>query len=269
MNSMEKNAIFCFTGTGNSLKAAMDIAADLENCSIFDMGHIETDVEILGFSRIGFVFPVYFLGLPLKVAEFIEKLHVPADFNGYFFSIGTYANVSGVAVKQVDAILRKHGQRLNYADYIKMGDNAIAFYGSHPKPEKLAASYERDMSGIIPKIKDKATIRTGVSFWPMKKYHNAMIPRMRERDKGFQLSDACSHCGVCAELCPVDNIDVKDGKPDFRHGCEQCMACIQLCPQKAIDYKGKCAGRNRYKHPHISVNDLIEFHTKPDAISLF
>ena len=262
---MEKSIVFCFTGTGNSLTVARDIADKLENCVILDIGHTEHSIEVSEYSRIGFVFPVYFLGLPLRVAKFIEGLSVPPGFPGFLFSIATYANVRGNAVKQAGAILQKQGQRQNYAAYVKMGDNAIAFYGSNPNIERLAVSYRQQMDIIIPKIVAKETILIGRKFQPFEAYYNMMIPRMQKRDEGFQLLDACTKCGICSDVCPVNNICVRDGKPEFGHNCEQCMACIQLCPQKAIDYKGKCAKRNRYKHPNISINDLIEFHSPPDV----
>ena len=258
---MEQSIIFCFTGTGNSLKVAKDIASSLGECGIYDMGQPIPETDFSEYGRIGFVFPVYFLGLPLQVANFIGELSFPPDFSGFIFSIATYANMHGVAVKLVDELLRKQGKRLDYAANIKMGDNAIAFYGSTPNLDRLASSYKKHMNVLIPEIREKAKSSLGAKFLPAVMYYNAVIPGMTSRDKGFQLTGDCSLCGICEKVCPVDNIELSDRKPDFKHGCEQCMACIQLCPEKAIDYKGKCAKRNRYMNPDISIEDLIEFHS--------
>ena len=161
----------------------------------------------------------------------------------------------------MDTLLKKRGQRLDYAANIKMGDNAVAFYGSHSNLEKLAASYELNMTVIIPAIKEKRSQRIGRKSLLIERYYDMMIPRMAHRDKGFHVIDKCNSCRICTEACPVDNIIMTNSKPSFRHNCEQCMACIQLCPQKAIDYKGKCAKRNRYRHPDIGINDIVRFHT--------
>ena len=257
---MEQNMIFCFTGTGNSLKVAKDIAAALPNCSIRHMRGENSGIDISKCKRVGFVFPVYFLGLPLQVKEFIAQMNIPRTYDGYFFCIGTYANARGNATRQVNALLRQHNKEARYAAYIKMGDNAIAFYGSRPNLDRLASSYKRDMAKVLPSVASLRVKRPGGELGLAKAYYSAQIPKMRGRDAGFRVSPNCTQCGMCAKLCPANNIGMKDGTPVFRHQCEQCMACIQLCPQRAIDYKEKTARRQRYKHPDISLQELCDFH---------
>jgi ferredoxin len=50
------------------------------------------------------------------------------------------------------------------------------------------------------------------------------------KNKGFNVSDACTGCGTCETVCPVANIVMKNKKPSFQHHCEQCMPCVQWCP---------------------------------------
>jgi uncharacterized protein (DUF362 family) len=46
--------------------------------------------------------------------------------------------------------------------------------------------------------------------------------------------DRCVACGVCAEVCPVDAIEVHD-TPVFDYTrCIQCFCCAELCPQGAL-----------------------------------
>ena len=40
---------------------------------------------------------------------------------------------------------------------------------------------------------------------------------------------ACTGCGLCAEKCPLGNIELTDGLPHWGEKCTQCMACICLC----------------------------------------
>ncbi|MCL2544676.1 MAG: EFR1 family ferrodoxin [Clostridia bacterium] len=258
---MEQNMIFCFTGTGNSLKVAKDIADSLPNCSVRPMRSKDADADISACKRVGFVFPVYWLGLPLQVKAFIAKIKIPRNFDGYFFCIGTFSLAPGNTVRQVNALLGQRKQELKYAAYVKMADNAITFYDPKPNPDKLVNTYKRSMAEIIPRIASLHTKRTGGELRLLKAFYNILIPKMRGRDAGFRVSPNCTQCGMCAKLCPANNIGMKDGTPVFRHGCEQCMACIQLCPQRAIDYKGKTARRQRYKHPDISLKELCDFHT--------
>ena len=47
------------------------------------------------------------------------------------------------------------------------------------------------------------------------------------------ISDNCTHCGVCAQLCPVEAIDVEDSSTIDWERCILCCACIKGCPEKA------------------------------------
>jgi len=58
--------IFCFTGTGNSLKVVQDIAIGLSDAEIIRISHTNLPRATLGYTGVaGFVFPVYYGGLPL------------------------------------------------------------------------------------------------------------------------------------------------------------------------------------------------------------
>jgi len=47
----------------------------------------------------------------------------------------------------------------------------------------------------------------------------------------------CIKCGVCAKLCPVNNIKMTPAGPVFGLSCQYCMRCISYCPAKAINSK--------------------------------
>ena len=64
--------------------------------------------------------------------------------------------------------------------------------------------------------------------------------------KGFYSTEECISCGKCVKLCPLNNIELVDGKPKWGEKCTHCMACICRCPKEAIEYKTKTKGRNRY-----------------------
>lgn len=47
--------------------------------------------------------------------------------------------------------------------------------------------------------------------------------------------DLCVGCGKCAESCPPQVIEIKNGKAKFRRrGCISCFCCQEMCPKKAI-----------------------------------
>lgn len=46
----------------------------------------------------------------------------------------------------------------------------------------------------------------------------------------------CIGCGVCVDVCPVENIEMNDAqKAHANENCIECGACIAACPVTAID----------------------------------
>ena len=46
--------------------------------------------------------------------------------------------------------------------------------------------------------------------------------------------DACTGCGACAEVCPVDAISVDDVAKVDSETCTECGTCVDECPVEAI-----------------------------------
>jgi len=51
------------------------------------------------------------------------------------------------------------------------------------------------------------------------------------------ISNECTQCGICAEVCPVGAIDSENGALIDTEKCITCCACIKNCPQKARTMK--------------------------------
>ena len=49
----------------------------------------------------------------------------------------------------------------------------------------------------------------------------------------------CIGCGRCAELCPMKNIVINDGKAVSGNRCTLCYRCFGHCPTKALTILGK------------------------------
>ena len=255
---MSFNTIFCFTGTGNSLKAAKDISMQLPDCDIQSMAKKDHVLITQDAQCIGFVFPVYYLGIPLQVQEFLNSLDFQ-NHNPYIFAISTCANFHGNSLRQVNMLLEKKGKNLSYGNVVHMGDNAVALYNAKGTNPKIERKYKFEIEDIRQDISNKKikTIKREIGI--ISHYHNLQMKHVNIKDAGYQISDSCSSCGVCEKVCPSKNIEIKNGKPYFNHQCQQCMACIQLCPKSAINYMDKTQSRCRYHNELITIQELINF----------
>lgn len=48
-------------------------------------------------------------------------------------------------------------------------------------------------------------------------------------------ADACTGCGACTDICPVQYLEVQDGMAQAAGDeCQGCESCVEVCPAKAI-----------------------------------
>ena len=48
---------------------------------------------------------------------------------------------------------------------------------------------------------------------------------------------ACTGCGACVDMCPVNAIKMENGKAKVSDDCIECGACLNVCPSEAISLK--------------------------------
>ena len=75
-----KNEIFYFSATGKSFWTALTLANELTNCDVTAMKDYDTDKPIRA-RKIGFVFPVYYGGLPDSVKHFLSEIKIENNTN--------------------------------------------------------------------------------------------------------------------------------------------------------------------------------------------
>jgi len=257
-----KTIIYYFTGTGNSLAAARAICRHLGNCELKSIALIPGAVTDItpDADRVGIVCPVYDFGLPSIVVEFVQRLDLSRT--GYCFAVLTMGGIGASALHQIDDLVFTRSRRhLDAAWTVKMIGNFVPLYdpAKGVKRERLLAEAEKRLAGIASMIDNGLMVRPDTAFLSGLLKHvmyDGFIRRIHDADKNFIADERCTSCGTCADVCPVHNIEMVEGKPVWKHHCELCCACIHLCPVEAIQYGQKTRTRGRYHHPDLKIADM-------------
>jgi ferredoxin/flavodoxin len=252
---MKDSIIFYFSGTGNSLQIAEDIADGLGDTELIPIGDFDLNTEVAS-KRVGIVFPVYFWGLPRILAEFADRVKLSNGATVY--AVSNYGGTTGAALAMLKDRLEKRGISLQAAYSIRMPGNYIREYGARPEKSqrKLFEKEKPSAERIVGEIKAGKTNLQAAKSNPLiraisEKVNGSFREKCAASDEGFHVSDACISCDLCEKGCPVHNITLESGRPVWHHRCEACMACIERCPKQAINYQNSTQNRKRYVNPNV------------------
>ena len=254
------STIYCFSATGNSLTIARQIAKGLGDCTIQSMAEEPPDEPVGGPDKpIGFVFPVFYIGLPRLVKRFVEKLDIIEGT--YCFAFINFGGTGADTLGMLEDILKEKGVHLSYAAGVKMPGNYIVKYQAFAPNviqeliknamDKADEAAEAIAKGKLQPVKRNARLISKIAN------RNYLYKGIAEWDEKFNVTGKCTGCGLCARVCPVNNIRIENRRPLWRHHCERCLSCIQWCPCEAIEYGKKTIGRRRYHNPNVKAEDII------------
>ncbi|MBQ8763058.1 MAG: EFR1 family ferrodoxin [Clostridia bacterium] len=238
--------VYYFSATGNSKHAAEVIAEKTGDSAVDIVEVLKNGIPENNSDKTGFVFPVYFWGLPEIIKRFALKIKNSLD--GYVYCIITCGANTGSADKMLEKAL---GRKLDYSFSLKMPDNYVVMYDpcEKEKAKKYLRHADKELETICADISGGVFKKGGASGGELNSIIVSKLYDPFRKTKKFFADDNCISCGLCEKICPDSVIVIENGKPKWvKSKCQHCTACINRCPAKAIQYGKKTAERGRYNY---------------------
>lgn len=236
-----------FSGTGNTKHCAEYFVKRLDDTaavySIEDEGVADA---VRQSDEIVFAYPVYYSDLPKIVRDYIVRN--AALWQGKkIFIIATMGLFSGDGAGCAARLFKKFGAEISGGLHFKMPDcigdvkllkksleqNRRIVAKANEKTEKAVAKIQ---AGKYPKNGLRFAARLA-GFFGQRLFFGRKTKRYY---RGIKVNDVqCVSCGLCASLCPMQNITLQNGQVTFNDKCVMCYRCFSHCPKQAITIIGK------------------------------
>lgn len=271
--------IFYFSATGNTRWAAIKLASATQD-RLIDIakemrtmkksGAKTTEPFILEEGeRLGFVFPVHGWRVPKLVRDFISRLQIRLRIQEsdvpFTYCVCTAGDSIGRTIENLNKNLSRNAS-LSSIGVTKVASSyslimpesyvGLPFMDVDPrgrriwKIEKSDVELEVICEELSNRKKGVNRLVKGPIPWFFTKVVGGFFEHVLITDKRFHITaDKCVKCGICANVCPVNDIDGGKGKmPRWLHhkDCLTCFNCYHHCPHHAIEFGHQTQQKGQY-----------------------
>lgn len=247
--------IFCFSGTGNSLYVANKLAQKINDDIIMITErelHLRKRYILKDNESVGFVFPIYWGGMPKLVEKFLVELQIDNYKEQYSYAVVTYGLLKNNGVRDLIKVLKNKKISLVSSFEVKMVDNYIVGYelADSEKQREILNRAEIKIEDIVDAVSKHQKVKVKDYLSIIKPIPHKLY-KLKNHSKKFYVLDSCSGCGICEKECPCSAIEIEGNKPKWMRDCSFCLKCINRCPKEAIQYGKGTEKRIRYYNANL------------------
>ena len=251
--------IFYFSGTGNTKWMAQQLAQATGEQLLYipdELRKGKLQYTLQEGERLGFCFPTHGWQPPRIVRTFIRNASFILPPSSYVYAATTCGDNMGHAMRILDKELGKKGMKTDARFAVVMPESNVCFSFLHlDTPEKVQqkkTAARKTVAHISEVVKNRQVgveelVKGAIPYtytYVIGGYYNKHLIT----DKHFWVDEeACIQCGLCAKLCPVD--DIEGLPPHWKHdgSCTNCLACYHHCPRHAIHWGKMQRGQYFFK----------------------
>lgn len=275
--------IICFSGNGNTLAVARELASRLGDRVVRLFGdnllHPSASPQALDAEeRVIWAFPVYSWGVPPVMRRYIREAMINGADRATHFMVATMGDDAGLTAEMWRRDMARRGWRAGGAYGVIMPNTYVSFPGFDIDSQEVAAAKLAAMparvDAIATAIKASFTdddIKRGSLPWFKTKIIYPLFVRTAMSPRRFRIDTSlCIGCARCARACPMANITMAPQQaiapakesvtspgtaakppltPKWGDRCATCLACFHVCPTGAVSRGPISRGKSRYPGP--------------------
>lgn len=266
--------IFFFSGTGNTRWAAIKLATATHDSLVYIPDILRKNKQgnesnepftLKKDERLGFVFPVHGWRVPKLVREFIKNLDIRAEERPFTYAVCTAGDNIGLTINNLNDTIASnpalaqmgiHQVDSSYSLIMPESYVGLPFMDIDTKEKEIHKKEEaaQELAVICEEVFNRKEgvnrLVKGPFPWFLTKVVGGFFEHVLITDKRFHVTaDKCVKCGICANICPVGDIEGGKGKmPKWLHhdDCLTCFTCYHHCPHHAIEFGRQTQKKGQY-----------------------